>query len=227
MDHINHTIFFLILIIYIIFIIYLYNYKKYHYENNIEKFTELLDLFLDNNIKTDIKTNNIKQPIIEKEIEPQLIKKNIKYIYIINIENIDNKKFKYYYLNKKNQPYMTLYGNNTNFNKDIKLKDVNNNLIGNIINEKYNIYIFQNSIFNKNLNIHYINKFKEIKMYLDNDDKIFYIKKKYDSYIINLYNLYIGKIKNDGHKYRIMVYENYKTYLNLFGLGLIFLLHES
>jgi hypothetical protein len=218
MNPINHTIFFLILIIYIIFIIYLYNYKKYDYENNIENFTGLLDLFLDNNIKTNIK------PITEKQIEPQIIKKNIKYIYIINI---NNKKFKYYYLNKKNQPYMTLYGNITNFNKDIKLKDVNNNLIGSIINEKYNIYIFQNSIFNKNLNIHYINKFKEIKMYLDNDDKIFYIKKKNDSYIINLYNLYIGKIKHDGGKYRIMVYEDYKTYLNLFGLGLIFLLHES
>lgn len=217
----NNIIFGLILIIYIIFIIYIY--KKYYYRPHIENFTGLLDLFLDNSYD-ESNYNNLK-PIAKNEIN--ITKKNIKYIYIINIENIENKKIKYYYLDKKNKPYMTLYGNITNFSKDIKLKDINNNIIGNIINEKYNIYVFQNSIFNKNLNIQYINNFKEIKMYLDDDDKIFYIKKKNDFYIINLYTLYIGKIKYDGYKYRIMVYEDYKIYLNLLGLGFIFLLHDS
>ena len=44
--------------------------------------------------------------------------------------------------------------------------------------------------------------------------------------MIYLFNLLIGKIiyNNDKKIYKIMCYQEYKTYLNLFGIGLIFLI---
>ena len=47
-----------------------------------------------------------------------------------------------------------------------------------------------------------------------------------NNYMIYLFNLLIGKIVYNNEKkiYKIMCYQEYKTYLNLFGIGLIFLI---
>ena len=62
---------------------------------------------------------------------------------------------------------------------------------------------------------------------MENDDKIFHISKNNKNYIIKLYTLNIGSIIYDEYNniYKIIVLEDYKTYLNLFGIGIIMLLH--
>ena len=82
-------------------------------------------------------------------------------------------------------------------------------------------------MYKSNIIIEYYDKFNSIKIYLENDDKIFHINKKNNNYIIKLYTLNIGSIIYDEYNdiYKIIVLEDYKTYLNLFGIGIIMLLH--
>lgn len=227
-----------LIILYILFIISIIKYK------NTEKFTNILELLntsLENNKKhqypiTVYEDNNDISNISDKS--KNIIKKNIKYIYLLKIKNNS-----YIFYNKNLKQYMTA---TTNYNQKINnilFKDLKNKIVGNLISEKYNNLVIYLKFYNKNSNFEYLKDFKEIKFYLDNDDKYFFIKKdtknkdtytKYNSnnsnnsnnYMIYLFNLLIGKIiyNNDKKIYKIMCYQEYKTYLNLFGIGLIFLI---
>ena len=149
--------------------------------------------------------------------------KKTKYIYLSKSNSI-NDIFRYKFFDKDLNNYMNLNGTIKNL-KTIKLYNIKNNIIGNLINEKYNKYTFKiNYYSNSNINIQFYNNLQEIKLYIDNDDKYFYIKKinKLSSSIY-LFSLYIGKISYDDHTklYKIIVYSDYKKYLNLFTIGFI------
>jgi hypothetical protein len=183
---------------------------------------------------TEKKDKNIinEEDIIKMEnttlISNEIInkKKIKKYIYISKI-NYNSNIIKYNFYNKENDQYLnTIINNDINLNK-ILIKDVSNNIIGKDINKIHNKIIINLNIYKNNIIIEYYNKFNSIKIYLEDDDKIFYINKKNDNYIISLYTLKIGSIIYDENNniYKIIVLEDYKTYLNLFGIGIIMLLH--
>jgi len=221
------------LLIYIFLIIYIYKTKF----NNIEKFTMFLETIsnlVDNknyNIKinNNNNSNNAKKEIIKEE------KKDIqiKYIYLSNelSDKInDNKYIKYYLYDKNNDFYMKIVGKLYDYDKKIEFKDIKDNIIGNLISEKYTILKFKMDYYKDNIiNIEYTNNYKSVKIYLEYDDKIFYIISKNNKYFIYLFNnLEIGIIKKDTDKniYKIIVYEEYKIYLNLIALGLVTLLNS-
>jgi hypothetical protein len=210
-----------LIIYYIIFIIYIAKYNK------IEKFTgifELLNTSIENNKKYNypITVNENENNNNETQQTKKITKKNIKFIYLLKINDS-----KYIFYNKNLKKYMSVIKDYKYHLNDILFKDLNNNVIGNLVSEKYNQIIIYLNFYNKNANFEYLRDFKEIKFYLENDDKYFFIKKDKDNnnYVINLFNLFIGKItyNEDKKLYKIMCYEEYKTYLNIFGISLILL----
>jgi hypothetical protein len=219
------------LLIYILLIIHIYKNKF----NNIEKFTMFLETIsnlVDNKSYNNTNNNNINNYIIkEKKEEKKDIQ--IKYIYLSNelSDKInDNKYIKYYLYDKNNDFYMKIVGKLYDYDKKIEFKDIKDNIIGNLISEKYTILKFKMDFYKDNIiNIEYTNNYQSVKIYLEHDDKIFYIISKNNKYYIYLFNnLEIGFIKKDTDKniYKIIVYEEYKTYLNLIALGLVSLLNS-
>lgn len=207
---------------YILLLIHIYKNKF----NNIEKFTgflETLSKLVDNSNDTIIRQ---KKEIIYEE------KKEIKtkYIYLSNelSDEVIDKFIKYYLYDKNNDFYMKIIGNLYDYDKNIEIKDIKNRLIGSLISEKYTTLKFKLDFYKNNIiNIEYKDNYKSVKIYLDDDDKIFYIIFKNNKYFVYLFNnIEIGIIKKDIDKniYKIIVYEEYKLYLNLIALGLITLL---
>lgn len=208
-------LFFLIIFIYI-YLLYDIYIKKF---NSIEKFTGFLDTlsnFIDDKENTIKLNNNIT--VIEEE--QSVI--SLKYIYLSKESNQ-----KYLLYDKDSNLYMKIGGKFNDYEKKISIKDIKNNIIGNLISEKYNTLTFKLNFYNnKKLNISYIDNYHSVKVYLENDDKVFYIIYKNSNYYIYLFNnLEIGIVKRERNKekniYKIMVYEDYKNYLNLIALGLI------
>lgn len=223
------------LLIYIFLIIHIYKTKF----NNIEKFTMFLETIsnlVDNknyNIKINSNNNNNSNNAKKEIIKEEKKDIQIKYIYLSNelSDKInDNKYIKYYLYDKNNDFYMKIVGKLYDYDKKIEFKDIKDNIIGNLISEKYTILKFKMDFYKDNIiNIEYTNNYKSVKIYLDYDDKIFYIISKNNKYFIYLFNnLEIGIIKKDTDKniYKIIVYEEYKIYLNLIALGLVTLLNS-
>ena len=114
----------------------------------------------------------------------------------------------------------------------IKLYDINNNVTGKLLIKETNKYIFKLDFISKDnyINIHFYNNYKEAKIFIDNDEKYFYVKyldnqkfnkynyKRNKEYEIYEYGKKIGKIDYNG---KIIVYEEFKKYLNVFGLTYI------
>jgi hypothetical protein len=221
----------ILLILYILLAIYLLKRIKnndYNKKNNkIENFVGILEILsdiVDNKEKIE-KTNNNTELSKEgkKIIEEEPPKKETKFIYISQSQNNDT-LFKYNFYNKDYSMYMILYESIKNYEKNILIKDSKNNIIGNKINEHYNKIIFSLELYKKNIILEYYDNYNYIKIYLENDDKIFTIKNNE----IYLYEMKIGKINynNKTSYYKIIVYEEYKTYLNIFGIGLTMTLHN-
>ena len=120
-----------------------------------------------------------------------------------------------------------------NYQKELILTNLNNKVIGNLINEIHNKIILKIDYYKTNIILEYLNNLNKIKIYLDNDDKFFYIyKNNKNLYNIDFYQLNIGYINLDKGKekdivsdnmYKISVDQKYKNYLNLFALGYILL----
>jgi hypothetical protein len=224
---VTNNIHYIVLIFIIIIIFYISNFYIFN-KSKIENFTDFLDLLDYNfNKKREINSNNneaLNNTLISNnEIKKTYIKKKMKHILIIN------KNSNYYFYDKHNKNYMQI-----KLLKKINIINYKNENIGNLISEKYNKLVFNIIFYKNNLNMEYIDNFNAIKLYLDNDDKIFYIKKNYNInknnlsnniYNIYLYALNIGKINYNSITsiYRINIYEEYKIYLNLIGLGTILL----
>jgi hypothetical protein len=205
-------------------ILYVYFYKKYKTKEDFIGILEILKEYNDrlgpsrneeaieqvNNTKI-YKEDNAKQVNIKEES-----KQEKRYIYI---ELTDNPT-KYRFYDKNYNNYTNLYIDQQN----IKLYDPTNNIIGKLISEIYNKFTLNIDYYNKNnIHIDFYNNFNDVKLYIDDDDKYFYIKSNDDDYSIFLFNKNIGKIYYDNSYYKIIVYEDYKHYLNLFGIGLILL----
>jgi hypothetical protein len=195
-------------------------------------FLETISNLIDNknyNIKIN---NNIKSNIQKKIIKEEKKDIKIKYIYLSNelSDKLNDKYIKYYLYDKNNDFYMKIIGKLYDYDKKIEIKDIKNTIIGNLISEKYTILKFKMDFYKDNIiNIEYTNNYQSVKIYLEYDDKIFYIISKNNKYYIYLFNnLEIGIIKKDTDKniYKIIVYEEYKIYLNLIALGLVSLLNS-
>ena len=198
-----------LIILYIILVIYIINYKER------EHFIDIIDIFSKISSTPNDKRSNMKL----LKIAPP--KSKIKYIFI------EKNNVYYYFYNKNLNEYMSLKYNINNSIKNMMITDLKNENIGYIKNEIYNKIIISLNIYeNNDIIIEYLNNFKEIKIYLEDDDKVFKITKEDNIYIIYLFNKKIGKIKKDNKLYKIMVYEEYKIYLNLFGIGIIILLNS-
>jgi Ca2+/Na+ antiporter len=221
----------ILIILYILLAIYLLkriknndNDKK---NNRIENFVGILEILSDivdtkekiEKTNNDIELSKEGKKIIEKEPP----KKETKFIYISQVQNNDT-LFKYNFYDKNYLMYMILYESIKNYEKNILIKDSKNNIIGNKINEHYNKIIFSLELYKKNIILEYYDNYNYIKIYLENDDKIFTIKNNE----IYLYEMKIGKINynNETSYYKIIVYEEYKTYLSIFGIGLTMTLHN-
>jgi hypothetical protein len=244
----NIKIFIIILLIsYIILTILIYKFfcKKCNSHENFIGVSSLLLTFVgNNNINniidnnySNVDENNIKTSnSYEKNIKNEKIKKNEinkKFIYIIDNES-QYGNFKYRFYDKEMNNYMNLYGRLGTI-KELKLLDLENNVIGNLLSEKHNKYILNSELYgDRNINIEFYNNFKELKIYLNNSDKIFFIKIVNNTYLIYLYSKFIGKIyfekngkKNKYNKYKISVYEEYKNYLNLFAISFIMMINNK
>jgi hypothetical protein len=178
-----------------------------------------------NNVNIDTtssKNENKNSPQSETTSKPK--KRSIikKYIYLSKV-SYDTNVTKYIFTNKKNLAYLHILMNQ--YNK-ILIKDVSNNIIGKDISRIHNKVILNINLYDKNIVVEYFNRFKSIKIYVEDSDKIFYINKKEEYYTIYLYANYIGTVIYDNEKYRITVFEDYKEYLNLFGIGITLLLHN-
>ena len=239
----------LLLILLVVIIIYIKLNKRKFNENfimNLSKRSVDKELFSGTNVKENTgfldKLSKITDPthkLVQNKVEiykPEteekkkniIPKKETKYIYIIQtklLKSIYPGDFKYSFYNKDKNNYMILTGNLKNKN-EIKVFDINNNVIGGLLYERYNNFIFylkllSNEDNNKNINIEFFNNYKNAKIYLDNDDKEFYINK--DKINKTLYDIFLFKNKKIGkiNGGKVIVYEDYKIYLNAFGLAYI------
>lgn len=215
----------LLLIFYIILIICIYRFFCCNKKENFIGFLEMVSSITETNIEKDNIGDIKNNEIVNNDIYLNTTNKKIKkYIYISKI-NYNSSIIKYNFYNKDNEVYLNTIINNDNTNK-ILIKDISNNIIGKDINKRHNKITLNFNMYRSNIIIEYYNKFNSIKIYLENDDKIFHINKKNNNYIIKLYTLNIGSIIYDEYNiYKIIVLEDYKTYLNLFGIGIIMLLH--
>ena len=220
----------ILIILYILLAIYLLkriknndNDKK---NNRIEKFVGILEILSDivdsKEQKVEEKNNSTELSELAKDNE-QPPKRETKFIYISQNQNNDT-LFKYNFCDKDYSTYMVLYESIKNYEKNILIKDSKNNMIGNKINEHYNKITFSLVLYKKNIILEYYDNYNIIKIYLEDDDKIFTIKNNE----IYLYEMKIGKINynNETSYYKIIVYEEYKTYLSIFGIGLTMTLHN-
>ena len=220
------------------------NFKKHNYnivnqENFIGVSSLLLTLVGNNNINKIVNDNiinnysNVNNNINIDKINgnESLTKINKKHIFIIENESFEG-KFKYRFYDKEFNNYMNLYGRLGGVIKELKLLDLENNIIGNLLSEKHNKFILNSNLYGeKNINIEFYNNFNEIKIYLNDSDKIFFIKNIKNTYLIYLYSKFIGKIyflkEGKINKYKITVYEEYKNYLNLFAIGFIMIINSK
>ena len=220
----------ILIILYILLAVYLLkriknndNDKK---NNRIEKFVGILEILSDivdsKEQKVEEKNNSTELSELAKDNE-QPPKRETKFIYISQNQNNDT-LFKYNFCDKDYSTYMVLYESIKNYEKNILIKDSKNNMIGNKINEHYNKITFSLVLYKKNIILEYYDNYNIIKIYLEDDDKIFTIKNNE----IYLYEMKIGKINynNETSYYKIIVYEEYKTYLSIFGIGLTMTLHN-
>lgn len=175
-------------------------------------------------------------------------KKKLKFIYILDLNetkekdkiNMNNSAlkyektetskniYKYSFYNKNYKRYMKLNGELKNYKKYIIIKDYEDTIIGSFKETRYNIDVIKTGLYHDHLIFEYTNNYNKVKCYVANDENIFYIERKRGEYLIYLYGLHIGKIKYNEEKkiYSVIVYEDYKIYLNLIGIAFIMLVNN-
>ena len=194
-------------------------------DNNKEHFTQILD-FLSysmngNNKEYNSFDNDKKNIVIDTNNNLTTVRKNIiKKIFIKKSEHI------YYFANKNKHYYMKVNVYNKDYQKKYDIKNYKNEIIGKYLGQKYNILEFKLDFYKETINIELDQYDNYIKMYFNNihsADKVFYIKKKNNHYLIYLFELQIGKIISDNmnDSFKISCLDEYKIYINLFGIGFI------
>ena len=170
--------------------------------------------------KATIRNQEQEQKQKQKIIKQVDSKKEIRFIYLEKISTNASKnkirtKSTYIFYNKSYNKYMTLHATTL---KNIVVKDIDNNYVGKYLKEKHNKFNFELIFYKDNvINVQFLDNYKSVRLFLEDDDKVFIIKNNN----IYLFTKKIGQINEDGNKYKIVVYEEYKEYLNLFALGFI------
>jgi len=226
--------YYILIIVFILFFILVVNlfYRKY-YVYDRENFIGFLEL-LNYSGNTPRKQIVIEYDKKEKEIKKESQKKIEKYIYIIDNNNKDNKNKKnsnleYIFLNKNNQQYMKFEGELNLKNIEFTLKNNNNKPIGKLDKMLHNKFVVSLSMYSDNINIEFHNNYFNALCYIQGIDNVFYMKylnKKKDSddilhIFVDSYKLKIGSIHKENEKWKIKVKDEYKTYLNMFGISFI------
>ena len=130
----------------------------------------------------------------------------------------------YYFTNKNKHYYMKVNVYNKDYQKNYDIKNYKNETIGKYLGQKYNILEFKLDFYKEVINIELDQYDHYIKMYFNNihsADKVFYIKKEDDIYLIYCFESQIGKIISDNSLFKISCLDEYKIFLNLFGIGYI------
>lgn len=231
---------FIILII-ILFITILFYVINNYLKNNVmnkEHFTQILD-FLSYSMSGNNKEyklqnvnndgNNINNDSNNINNNTKNVKKNfIKKIFIKKSDHT------YYFANKNKHYYMKVNVYNKDYQKNYDIKNYKNEIIGKYLGQKYNILEFKLDFYKELINIELDQYGHYIKIYFNNiysANEVFYIKKddKIDYKIDDIYLIYcfetqIGKIisdKSNNRSFKISCLDEYKVYLNLFGIGFI------
>ena len=221
-----------LIIIYILFIVILY---KYYNQKEIEHFKSLEDSVADlfnppSKEHTEIiyYKNNQNKNSSNNTNNKDVNKKEMKYIYVI-----PSNKDKYYFYNKNKQYYMSLQNDQKEKHEHkIQLYDIHNKLVGKLLIQELNQYIFKLDYIREHnyINIYFYNNYEEAKVFIDNDSEYFYVKlikdhkfnkynyKRNKEYEIYEYSKKIGTIDYNG---KISVQEEFKKYLTMFGLTYI------
>ena len=212
-----------------------YQTKVEHFKSLEENIISILNPPSKDKYNKQYKLKYYKEPTIQNDTNvnniiintPKEIKKEKRFIYIVPL-NIN--KYLFYNKNKKN--YLYLINDMNDHSYKIKMYNINNNLVGKLLIHETSKFIFKLDYISNdnNINIEFYNNYEEAKVFVDNDDQIFYIKllqnqsfnkynhKRNKEYEIYVYSKKIGLIDYNG---KVIVYEEYKKYLNLFGLTYI------
>jgi hypothetical protein len=214
-----------LIILYILlisFLIKLYNQK------DIEHFRSLEDNIVTLFNPSYKDTTEIKyykdNSLVDNKNNKEKNKKETRYIHVIPL---NNNKYLFYNKNKEYFMYLT-HDMNDHYYK-IKLFNVQNNIVGKLLVQESNKFIFKLDFISDDnyINIHFYNDYEEAKIFIDNDSEYFYIKllknqkfnkynhKRNKEYEIYEYSKKIGKIDYNG---KVVTYEEFKKYLTIFGL---------
>jgi len=215
-----------LLLCYIIFAfnIYIFYKNECRQYKQREHFISILELLSDTvGGKYDKRREyiNVKNQDIKEE--EKIIKKEVRYIYIKKKSN------EIYSLYNKDNDIYAIIDINMNYNK-LFINDINNKKIGELTKNIYNDYFIECDIFpNKRIIAQFMNNYNDVKINIEGDNKYFYIKAEKSNvqdfnqdfiqdFNIYLYALKIGKIKKlKPQIHKIIVYIEYKKYLNVFG----------
>jgi hypothetical protein len=180
---------------------------------------DMMDDLVDKNMEDNYLENN--QPLNNQSLNNQLFDNSsiIKYIYI------QKKNENYYFLNKNKKVYMKFTVTKNNNNYIYKIQNYNHQTIGKFLNKYYNKLSFEINMYTQPIHFEYFNNYDNLKIYLENSTHQFYIKKIKNKYLIYYYELHIGNIHIINDLYKISVFDEYKIYINLFGIGFILLLN--
>jgi len=172
-------------------------------DNNVQSKKKIIPLVINSDLVPEEEYN-------KKQIINISKRKENKSIYVISY---DNKKYIFYNNNQK--PYMYVVYNNVS---NIDVYNNENKFIGKSIFNEYNKFNFRLEENETNtIHIDFYNNYNNAKIYLDNDNKYFYIKKDDNNqYSIYVFDKLIGKIILSKNK--IVVYDEFKIYLNIFGI---------
>jgi hypothetical protein len=211
------------IVLFLLLVIILLCFNRINYRQFKENFTDFLD-DLSKIMEPKYSVTDLYKPVPKAEEKKNNTdtkpKKELKYIYVVSnkvINNVYPGDIKYQFYDNSRNTYMVLKGNLKN-KSEIKLFDIKNNIVGGLLYERYNNFIFYEN--DKNVNIEFYNNYKNVKLYLDNDDKEFYINKNKSNpklYDIYLFDKNIGKIIEG----KIMVNSDYEKYLNSYGIAYI------
>lgn len=205
----------ILIIIFIYIIFYLLNKHLNKYENFLNIYQ-----YLNDNFKKNIKENK-KDFNINKNFHNfhDLFLKNIYMTY-----SLKNNKYIFYLFNYEKKLYMKCNIEKDKNNFDII--DVNNKVLGKLINHHHNIYkIDLNNLYKKEFIYVIQNNYQQIKIYNQFDYNIYYLKKYNEDnnkkFKMYLFDQEIGYINKDEKSFKFFIKDKHLKDVNLFSYALI------
>ena len=138
--------------------------------------------------------------------------------------SVKNNKYIFYLFNYEKKLYMKCDIKKDKNNFDIS--DVNNKVLGKLINHHHNIYkIDLNNLYKKEFIYVIQNNYQQIKIYNQFDYDIYYLKKYNEDnnkkFKMFLFDQEIGYINKDEKSFKFFIKDKYLKEVNLFSYALI------